>query len=1633
MSVLRVLSQTATGSKAEREVLGQWSGWGALPQVFEDEPSEPWARRTRQEMERLMTPVEIDAAMRSTLNAHYTTPEIASSMWQLADTLGFGGGRVLEPGCGPGVFMASAPAHARMVGVERDPITAEVARRLHPTAEIVQSALEDYRHGGEPFALVIGNVPFASTKPFDTQFNQANRLALHNYVLTKSLALSAPGALTIAITSSFTLDARNQSQRALIGEWGRFVGAVRLPDRAFLAQSGTQVTTDIVVFRRRSERLLDPRDQGLEIDQGEVPDWMSVSGIRELGGRVGMNKWFHDNPDLVLGELADGGMYRKDQLRVQLDPGADLDAMLEHAFGRLAVLDAPTRDRMQAVLAEPVIDLTQAALPVTITPPPTTQRRLTAQDLPSWAKQGSIFTDPLTPRGFAQLVGDEVVPYVPSSKKDEPTLRALLALRNTMLDLITAEVNDEPAGDIERLRARLGSDYDTAVRRIGGPLNKYKVTYSKPKKQGKEPFETRRYPRLGGFRRDDPDYSALLALESYDSDTQTAARRAIFTTRQIRPKRRPTSATSVAEAVAMSMGETGQLSTRRIASLLEGSGIEVDGRLEGHGFRDPENPARWLFATHYLSGNVRTKLDVARQAAIADPAFEANVSALEAVVPSALVPEEISVRLGVSWLNPKDITEFINDTLGSTSGLEVFWHESSGWALEAPSWSRSSVAMTQTWGTTRKDALTIITAGLTGKAIKVMDKDPEGRRVLNKDETLAANQKLAELNEALADWCWHKDPERADRLAQRYNKAFRSYVPPNHDGDWLNPVGLVEGFELRPHQRQAIARVIVDGGALLAHAVGAGKTAEMATAGMEMRRMGLINKPLYVVPNHVVEQFGAEIRQLFPNASVLVPDQAERSKNRRPELIARIAAGDWDAVVISHTTFTSIPVNTQTELDYLDDIVARTRDAHTAASADGGGGKKTVKKIAAALERAENDIKKLRDNPRDDSLTFEQLGVDYLFVDEAHEFKNLPVPCANAELGFGSGTGSRMAIDLDLKIKLLRRMRPDQRGVVTFATGTPIANRVAELFVMQHYLQPEALEAAGIGSFDAWAAQFGRVVTDYEMVAGNTWKLKSRFASYQNLPELQQILGTVADIQMAQDLDLPRPELVGDKPQTILLPATEELARFSDRLAARAEAVSGYGSEDNMLAIMTEARKAALDLRLVGVHQPFPSKADSAAGRITDIWVKHRDRTYVDVLTGELHPRTGGLQIVFCDQAVEGTKNTAGINLYRMLRDELVQAGMPAEGIEFIQNHKTPSKKAELFNRCRDGRVSVLIGSTVAMGTGMNVQARAVALHHMDPTWRPADIEQREGRAWRQGNQNPEIEILRYATEKSFDVVMWQTLERKAGFIAQVMRSGGGGGRVAEEMFDENKLSFAEVKSLATGDPKLIERMRLDRRHTDLARLESTWAKQRVRLESSIPRWRNRRVALATRVDGLLDVAGRLTEQMNLTIGGQHFDTLKQADVEIRRLVRKLRTSDGSIVLGSLGGLAVEARRHVDAVDFTVGAHTAKLVTTLSIHDVVNEAQIGSRLLRLARSAPSRASDAETEITRLGKEIKAGVTQLEKPFAKAAELAEVGLKLATLDAEIEAAQTAPVVAADQPPQVTATVNENKRQLKGRSL
>ncbi len=1613
------MSQTATGSKAEREVLGQWSGWGALPQVFEDEPSEPWARRTRQEMDRLMTPVEIDAAMRSTLNAHYTTPAIASGMWRLADSLGFEGGRVLEPGCGPGVFMARAPAHARMLGVERDPITAEVARRLHPQAEIVQTALEDYRHVGEPFALVIGNVPFASTKPFDTQFNKSNRLALHNYAITKSLALSAPGALTIAITSSFTLDARNQSQRALIGEWGTFVGAIRLPDRAFHAQSGTQVTTDIVVFRRRSERLFDPRIQGAEIDRGEVPDWMSVSGIRELGDRIGMNQWFHDNPELVLGELADGGMYRKDQLRVQLDPDADLGAMLSHAFGRIAVLDAPNRDRHRGVLPDPVIDLTQPVLPVTITPPPTTQRRLIAEDLPGWAKQGSIFVDPLTPRGFAQLVGDAVVPYVPSSKKDEPTLRAVLALRTTMMDLITAELADEPAGDIERLRTRLGADYDTAVRRIGGPLNRYKLSSN----------EVRLFPRLAGFRRDDPDYSALLALESFDSETQTATRSAIFTTRQIRPQRRPMTASTLPEAVAMSMGESGLLDTKRINELLADATIDVEAGLADIAFRDPTEPQRWLFAPHYLSGNVRSKLDVAREAALTNPLLAQNVEALQAALPKPLVAEEISVRLGVSWLTPKDITQFITDTIGPTSGLEVFWHEQSGWSLEAPSWQRSSVAMTQTWGTSRRDALTIVAAGLTGKAIVVKDNDPEGKPILNKDETLAANQKLVELNEALADWCWHKNPERSDRLAARYNKAFRSYVPPQHDGEWLNPVGLVEGFELRPHQRQAIARVIVDGGALLAHAVGAGKTAEMVAAGMEMRRMGLINKPLYVVPNHVVEQFGAEMRQLFPTASVLVPDQSQKTPKRRAELVGRIAAGDWDAVIVSHRTFKSIPVSTQAELDYLDDIVARTRDAQSAAS-NGGGGTKTIKKIAAALEKAEAKTKKLRDNPRDDSLTFEQLGVDYLFVDEAHEFKNLAVPCANPDLGFGGDSGSKKATDLDLKIKLLRRMHPTQRGVVTFATGTPIPNRVAELYVMQHYLQPDALEAAGVGSFDAWAAQFGTAVTQYEVGVGNQWKLRTRFARYQNLPELQLLLGTVADIQMAEDLNLPRPALVTGKAQMVMVPSSHALDLFSEQLAVRAASVSGFGEKDNMLAVMGEGRRAALDLRLVGRSQPDPSKIGTAVQRIAEIWEKHRDRAYDDVLTGEPHPRTGGLQIVFCDHGVEGTNSGTGVNLYQILRDQLAEAGLPAQQVEFMQNHKTPVAKAELFARCRDGRVSVLVGSTGTMGTGMNVQARAVALHHLDATWRPADIEQREGRAWRQGNQNPDIEILRYATEKSFDVVMWQTLERKAGFIAQVMRPRPGGVREIEEVFNENELSFAEMKSLATGDPKMIDKMRLDRRHTDLARLESTWAKQKVRLESSIPRWRNRRVALATRVDGLLDVAGRLGEQMDLTITGRRFDTLKEADVEIRRLARKMRSSDGPAVLGSLGGLPVEVRRHIDAVDFTVGAHTAKLVTTLSIEDLVNDAQIGSRLLRLARSAPSRAADAEVEITRLGKEIRAGVTQVEKPFTKAAELAEVGLELATLIAEIEAEQTAP-----QLPTTDAVVIKGsvKQERAGRSL
>ena len=1628
MEVLGVLSQVATGSVAEREVLGQWSGWGALPQVFEDSPTEPWARATQEEMGRLMTPVEIDAAMRSTLNAHYTTRQIAAAMWRLADSLGFEGGRVLEPGCGPGVFMDQAPAHARMLGIERDPITAEVARRLHPQAEIVQAALEDYRHGGEPFALVIGNVPFASTKPFDTQFNKSNRLALHNYVLTKSLALSAPNALTIAITSSFTLDARSEAQRALIGEWGTFVGAVRLPDRAFLAQSGTQVTTDIVAFRRRPERLLDPVDQGLEISRGEVPDWMSVRGIRELGGQIGMNKWFHDNPELVLGELAEGGMYRKDQLRVQLDPDADLDAMLSHAFDRLAALDAPNREHRQAVLVEPVIDLTQPVLPVTVTEPDPKRRRLTPEDLPVWAKQGSIFTDPLMPRGFAQLVGDEVVSYVPSSKKDEPTLRALLGLRNTMLDLITAELNDEPVGDIERLRTRLGSDYETAVRRIGGPLNQYKLTVSTPK-NGKEPTVYRRYPRLGGFRRDDPDYSALLALESYDSDTQTAARRAIFATRQIKPVLRPTTASSLSEAVAMSMGETGELDLDRITELLADTTIDIEAGLSEVAFQDPSDEGRWLFGPHYLSGNVRQKLDAARSAAVSDPAFKSNVAALEAVLPPTLVPEEISVRLGVSWLTPTDITDFINDTLGATSGVEVFWHEHSGWALEAPSWQRSSVAMTQTWGTNRKDALTIITAGLMGKVIKVQDKDANDRTYLNKDETLAANEKLVELNDALADWCWHKDPVRADRLAARYNKAFRSYVPPQHGGEWLNPVGLVDGFELRPHQRQAVARVIVDGGALLAHAVGAGKTAEMATAGMEMRRMGLINKPLYVVPNVVVEQFGAELRYLFPNAAVLVPDQAQKTPKRRAELVGRIAAGDWDAIVISHTTFKSIPVNTQTELDYLDGVVAATREAQSAASASGA--QKTIKKIAKALETAEANVKKLRDNPRNDSLTFEQLGVDYIFVDEAHEFKNLAVPCANPELGFG-GTreSSKKATDLDLKIQLLRRTYPERRGVVTFATGTPVPNRVAELYVMQHYLQPEALRAAGIGTFDSWAAQFGKTVTGYEMAVDNTWKLKTRFARYQNLPELQQILGTVADIQMAEDLNLPRPKLAGGKPQIVVLPASDELAVFSQELEQRADAAGGFGKEDNMLAIMSEGRLAALDLRLVGRHQPHPSKVDTAAQRILEIWDKGRNQIYNDVATGEPHHRTGGLQIVFCDHGVEGTNSKSGVNLYRLLRDELVEAGMPGEQVEFIQNHKTPAKKSELFNRCRDGRVSVLIGSTTSMSTGMNVQARATALHHLDPTWRPADIEQREGRVWRQGNQNAGIEILRYATEKSFDVLMWQTLERKAGFIAQVMKAQPGGGREIEEVFDENELSFAEVKSLATGDPKIIDRMQLDRRHTDLARLESTWSKQRIRLEASLPMWRNRRVALATKVDGLLDVAGHLGEQMDLTIVGQRFDTIKEADVEIRRLTRRMRSSDGSAVLGSLGGLPVEVRRHIDAVDFTVGAHTAKLVTTLSIEDLVNEAQIGSRLLRLARSAPSRASDAETEITRLGKEIRAGVTQVEKPFTKAAELAEVGLELATLTAEIEAEQTAPQLPTTDPNTIDGSV---KQEPAGRNL
>lgn len=1409
-------------------MLAGWSSWGAIPDVF-DEAKDTWATE-RDELRALMTPEQWRQAERTTINAHYTDPLIVSHMWRLVEQLGFAGGRVLEPGAGSGTFIGLAPPSAEMVGVELDEVTASIAAALYPHATVRVESFADTRLPGGFFDAAIGNVPFANVRLHDPTHN-AGRHSMHNHFILKSLALTRPGGLVTVLTSHFTLDAQNPAARREIAQMADLLGAVRLPSGAHRRTAGTEAVTDLLVLRRRDD------------DQPPAPQsWETVTPVELDGTTIKVNAYFTERPDHVLGELAVGrGMHGRDTLLVN----ADLDRFEQNLERALADITSSARARGLSMTARPSRLDDSITTPTTATPAPVElwERSIVAGDDATFRVVAAGGLEPLS---------------VPKTTRAE--LRALLGLRDaatTLLRLEAATVEDKD--EVEAARQRLRQRYESYIGRYG-PLGRYTLRRTGRQNDAGDDTYARIVPTPIRILRGDPFGPVVLALEHFDDQDQTATPAAILTRRVVAPKPEVMGAETPADAVAVSLDQTGGIDVELIARLLGMPTEEATAALGGLVFTDPDTGAL-VHAPEYLSGDVRAKLEAATIKAQADPSFDRNVDALREVLPADLGVEEITAQLGAVWISAEIHQQFLTELL-EVSDVRVENPLPGMWEVRG---GRYGIRSTSEWGTTRRPAPDIAQAVMEQKTLLVYDEyeDAVGRkrRVLNPVETTAAQEKADALQERFAEWVW-EDPDRAAGLVAEYNRRFNSIVLRDYTGagDYLSLPGMAASFEPRPHQRAAVARMIAEPAAGLFHEVGAGKTAEMIMGAMEMRRIGLITKPVVVVPNHMLDQFTRDWLQVYPRARLLAASSQDLTSDRRRMFVARVAANEWDAVLLTQGAFAKIPVDPATEVAYIERQVDQVR--HALHGADGED-RMSVKRIQKRLLELENKLKDRTDMARDAGVTFEATGIDYLIVDEMHTYKNL---ATDSNIRDAAIEGSGRATDLHMKLEYLRSTGRDR--IATGATATPISNSVTEAYVMQRYLRPDLLEAAGIGAFDAWAATFGKTVTQMEMApTGTGFRMKTRFAQFRNVPEMLRMWSIFADVKTSEDLQLPRPDLAqrddGQRaPQTVVVQPTVELEDFIDGLGERADKVAAKQvspEEDNMLAISTDGRKAALDIRMVIPDQPSgPTKVDVAADAIYRVLQASRDNTYLDPLTGEPSPIPGALQLVFSDI---GTPNPDRWNAYDELHLQLVERGMPAESIRYVHQARTDADKARLFAAARAGHVAVLIGSTEKMGVGTNVQARAIALYHLDCPWRPSDIAQREGRILRQGNQHDEVAIVRLVTERSFDSYMWQGVERKARFISQLMR-----GRLDTREIDEidaTALSAAEAKAISSGNPLLLEHSTAQAEASRLQRLERAHSRNQAMLTATRRRAvedadaaRNDMAALEQALPRLVDTSG---------------------------------------------------------------------------------------------------------------------------------------------------------------------------------
>ena len=1548
----------------EQEILSRYVGWGGIPQAFEENNSS-WAEEYL-ELKNTLSAEEYSAARASTLNAFYTSPTVISSMYEALENMGLKQGNILEPSCGVGNFMGLIPESmnkAKMYGVELDPVSGRIARQLYQKNKIAIQGFEETDYPDSFFDCVIGNVPFGAYQVSDRRYDR-HHFMIHDYFIAKSLDLVRPGGVVAVVTSSGTMDKQNPAVRQYIANRAELLGAIRLPNNAFQRNANTSVVSDILFFQKRDRASI------------EEPEWLN---LKETPEGYSVNAYFAEHPEMVLGEFTtESTQYGKQEVTVRAKEGVTLEEQLKeavkHIHGTITELELSDTELEEDVVSIPA---------------------------------------DLEVKNFSFTVVNEEVYYRENSVMNRMELPAattervkgMVKIRDATNALIQCQMTEGSDEQITQLQGKLNEEYDTFTAKYGLlSSNANKRAFSQ-----------------------DSSYCLLTSLEFLDDKGELKRKADIFTKRTIRRAETVTSVDTASEALAVSIGERAGVDLAYMSQLSGKTEEELTEELAGVIFKNPIGE-KWEPSDEYLSGNVREKLRIAKQFAENHPEYIVNVQYLEQVQPKDLDASEIEARLGATWISEDYITQFMAETFHTPryyvgDRIKVQYAEVTGqWNVTGKSIdSYGNALVTSTYGTQRANAYRLLEDALNLRDTKIYDtvQDADGEhRELNRKETMLAQQKQELIREEFKSWIF-KDMHRREDLCQIYNERFNSIRPREYDGNHIQFVGMNPEITLMPHQKNAVAHVLYGNNTLLAHCVGAGKTFQMIAAGMEAKRLGLSQKNLYVVPNHLTEQWGSDFLRLYPGANILVATKKDFEPANRKRFCSRIATGDYDAVIIGHTQFEKIPLSRERQIAMLEQQIADITFSIEEAGRQAGQNY-TVKQLEKTKKSLQAKMKKLNDQTRkDDVVTFEQLGVDRLFVDESHSFKNLFLYTKMRNVAGISQTDAQKSSDMFMKCRYMDELTGG-RGI-TFATGTPVSNSMTELYTIMRYLQYDTLMRMGMGHFDSWAATFGETVTTIELSPeGTGYRAKTRFARFFNLPELISIFKEAADIQTSDMLNLPVPE--AEFINEVLKPSEEQqemVGAFSERAeSVRAGLVNP--TEDNMLKITNDGRKCALDQRLLNELLPDDetSKVNTCVKNAYQVWEEGKaDRT---------------TQLIFCDLSTP--KEDGSFNVYDDVREKLVARGVPKEEVAFIHEYNTEAKKADLFAKVRAGQVRILMGSTPKLGAGTNVQDRLIALHHLDCPWKPSDLEQQEGRILRQGNQNEKVKIFRYVTENTFDAYMWQILENKQKFISQIMTSKSPV-RACEDV-DDTALSYAEIKALATGNPYIKEKMDLDVQVSKLKLLKANHTSQIYRLESDIAKNFPVQIsALKERIAGMqadLQVIKSVDLQDNdafvMNVGNVNYADKKEAGEALLAACAGLKTVSTGGKVGEYHGFRLSAT-------FNAFTHTFELTVKgkCSYKLEIGKDPAGNiqRIHNAFSSIEKKLAESEQKLETVQQQLATAQEEVKKPFPKEAELNEKMERLSELNSLLNMDEKGnETIMADEDIGREASAESNKRESVG---